>query len=86
MTYFSRFSYVIVQQATPVTITVGSHVWVEDADEAWMDGEVLEVAGGEVKISCTSGKTVRTLDLAILALLHLYLSLLSEVWFLSIRP
>ncbi|CAA6655402.1 unnamed protein product [Spirodela intermedia] len=44
--------------ATPVTITVGSHVWVEDSDEAWIDGEVLVVAGDEVKISCTSGKTV----------------------------
>ncbi|OVA02253.1 IQ motif [Macleaya cordata] len=44
--------------AAPVNIMVGSQVWVEDPDEAWMDGEVLEVNGEEVKISCTSGKTV----------------------------
>ena len=37
---------------------VGSHVWVEDPDEAWIDGEVVEVNDEEIKISCTSGKTV----------------------------
>ncbi|XP_017414551.1 myosin-6 isoform X2 [Vigna angularis] len=41
--------------ANPV---VGSHVWVEDSQEAWIDGEVLEVKGGEIKVLCTSGKTV----------------------------
>ncbi|XP_061368583.1 myosin-6-like isoform X2 [Gastrolobium bilobum] len=41
--------------ANPV---VGSHVWVEDSDVAWIDGEVLEVHGEEVKVLCTSGKTV----------------------------
>ncbi|KAK7284191.1 hypothetical protein RJT34_18932 [Clitoria ternatea] len=37
---------------------VGSYVWVEDPDVAWMDGEVLEVNGEEIKVLCTSGKTV----------------------------
>ncbi|KAI4300104.1 hypothetical protein L6164_033518 [Bauhinia variegata] len=37
---------------------VGSHVWVEDPDVAWMDGEVLAVNGEEIKVLCTSGKTV----------------------------
>ncbi|MCI01653.1 myosin-6-like, partial [Trifolium medium] len=37
---------------------VGTHVWVEDSDVAWIDGEVLEVNGEEVKVLCTSGKTV----------------------------
>ena len=41
-----------------MNIEVGSHVWVEDPDAAWIDGEVLEVNGDEVKVSCTSGKTV----------------------------
>ncbi|KAL0657202.1 hypothetical protein Bca4012_077787 [Brassica carinata] len=36
--------------------TVGSCVWVEDPDEAWIDGEVVEVNGQEIKVLCTSGK------------------------------
>ncbi|KAF7804577.1 myosin-6-like isoform X2 [Senna tora] len=44
-----------VAVANPV---VGSHVWVEDPDEAWIDGDVLEVNGEEIKVLCTSGKTV----------------------------
>ncbi|KAG6466304.1 hypothetical protein ZIOFF_075914 [Zingiber officinale] len=38
--------------------TVGSQVWTEDPDEAWIDGEVVEVNGDEVTITCTSGKTI----------------------------
>lgn len=45
-------------QATQANIDVGSLIWVEDPDVAWIDGEVLEVNGDEVKVSCTSGKTV----------------------------
>ncbi|VVA99827.1 unnamed protein product [Arabis nemorensis] len=37
---------------------VGSFVWVEDPEEAWIDGEVIEVKGEEIKVQCTSGKTV----------------------------
>lgn len=37
---------------------VGSLVWVEDPDEAWIDGEVVSVNGENVKVLCTSGKTV----------------------------
>ncbi|KAK7245275.1 hypothetical protein RIF29_40114 [Crotalaria pallida] len=37
---------------------VGSHIWVEDSDVAWIDGEVLEVNREEIKVLCTSGKTV----------------------------
>ncbi|KAL6502932.1 Myosin-6 [Orobanche hederae] len=37
---------------------VGSHVWVEDPDAAWIDGEVVAVNGEDVKVLCTSGKTV----------------------------
>ncbi|KAL0737075.1 hypothetical protein Bca4012_013285 [Brassica carinata] len=36
--------------------SVGSCVWVEDPDEAWIDGEVVEVNGQEIKVLCTSGK------------------------------
>ncbi|KAL6871437.1 hypothetical protein ACP4OV_014266 [Aristida adscensionis] len=38
--------------------TVGSHVWVEDADVAWIDGLVEEVNGDELIVQCTTGKKV----------------------------
>ncbi|WZZ84061.1 hypothetical protein YC2023_104633 [Brassica napus] len=37
---------------------VGSRVWVEDQDEAWLDGEVVEINGEQIKVLCTSGKQV----------------------------
>ncbi|KAK7378541.1 hypothetical protein VNO80_03984 [Phaseolus coccineus] len=37
---------------------VGSQIWVEDPDVAWIDGEVLEVKGEVIKVVCSSGKTV----------------------------
>ena len=37
---------------------MGSFVWVEDPDEAWIDGEVVQVNGDEIKVLCTSGKHV----------------------------
>ncbi|KAG1361430.1 putative Myosin-8 [Cocos nucifera] len=48
----------LIVKATSVSITVGSQVWVEDTDVAWIDGEVVEVKGDEITVSCTSGKTV----------------------------
>lgn len=48
-------------QASKSSVVVGSQVWVEDPDVAWIDGQVLEIKGDEIKISCTSGKTVRAL-------------------------
>ncbi|KAA8527842.1 hypothetical protein F0562_035289 [Nyssa sinensis] len=39
-------------------IVVGSHVWVEDSEVAWIDGEVVEVNGEEIKINCELGKIV----------------------------
>lgn len=38
-------------------VTVGSQVWVEDPDEAWLDGEVVEANGQEIKVNCQT-KTV----------------------------
>ncbi|XP_058197992.1 myosin-11-like isoform X2 [Rhododendron vialii] len=43
---------------TPVNIVAGSHVWVEDQDEAWIDGQVSKINGEEVEIQTTNGKTV----------------------------
>uniref|UniRef100_A0A7N0SYH6 Uncharacterized protein n=1 Tax=Kalanchoe fedtschenkoi TaxID=63787 RepID=A0A7N0SYH6_KALFE len=37
---------------------VGAQVWLEDAIEAWIDGEIVEVNGDDIKVLCTSGKTV----------------------------
>ncbi|XP_042463506.1 myosin-6-like isoform X1 [Zingiber officinale] len=44
--------------ARKFSVAVGSQVWVEDPDVAWIDGEVLEVKGSEIKISCSTGRTV----------------------------
>ncbi|WMV31941.1 hypothetical protein MTR67_025326, partial [Solanum verrucosum] len=45
-------------QAASVSLGAGSLVWVQDPDVAWIDGEVSEVNGADIKVSCTSGKTV----------------------------
>ncbi|AAB80627.1 Strong similarity to Arabidopsis myosin MYA1 (gb/Z28389) [Arabidopsis thaliana] len=45
----------MIEQSSKVT--VGSHVWVEDPDDAWIDGEVEEVNSEEITVNC-SGKTV----------------------------
>lgn len=45
-------------QAAPVNIIVGSHVWVEDPTEAWVDGEVSRITGEEVHVHTTNGKMV----------------------------
>jgi hypothetical protein len=45
-------------QASKTRFVVGSHVWVEDPDEAWMDGLVEEINGDELVINCTSGRKV----------------------------
>ncbi|KAG5391083.1 hypothetical protein IGI04_032624 [Brassica rapa subsp. trilocularis] len=38
----------MLANGTPVNIIVGSHVWVEDSDVAWIDGEVEKLTGQEV--------------------------------------
>ncbi|CAL0299636.1 unnamed protein product [Lupinus luteus] len=48
----------IILLAAVANPIVGSQVWVEDSDVAWIDGEVLEVNGDKIKVLCTSGKTV----------------------------
>lgn len=49
--------YVLIQ-GTPVNITVDSHVWVEDPDDSWIDGQVSKITGKEVEVKTTNGKTV----------------------------
>ncbi|KAF3436058.1 hypothetical protein FNV43_RR23150 [Rhamnella rubrinervis] len=43
--------------AATISPVVGSLVWVEDADVARIDGEVVEVNGEEIKVLYTSRKT-----------------------------
>ncbi|GFZ02730.1 myosin-like protein XIF [Actinidia rufa] len=45
-------------QGTPVNIIVGSHVWTEDPEVAWIDGEVIEIKGKNATIVTTNGRTV----------------------------
>jgi len=43
-------------QGTPVNIIVGSHVWIEDSDVAWIDGLVEKINGQDVEVQATNGK------------------------------
>ncbi|KAG8389237.1 hypothetical protein BUALT_Bualt02G0208000 [Buddleja alternifolia] len=43
---------------TPVNIMAGSHVWVEDPDIAWIDGQVTKINGKEVEVQASNGKKV----------------------------
>ncbi|KAK4492484.1 hypothetical protein RD792_003293 [Penstemon davidsonii] len=45
-------------QGTPVNIIIGSHVWVEDPDIAWIDGQVTKINGQEVEVQTSAGKKV----------------------------
>ncbi|XP_050147411.1 myosin-6-like isoform X1 [Malus sylvestris] len=44
--------------AAAISLVVGSLVWIEDPEEAWLDGEIVEIKGENYKVLCTSGKTV----------------------------
>ena len=44
-----------------MNIIVGSQVWVEDPEDAWIDGEVTQINGKNVTIITTNGKTVSLL-------------------------
>ena len=41
----------LITQGTPVNIIVGSHVWLEDPSEAWVDGVVTEIKGRDATIA-----------------------------------
>lgn len=61
-------------QAANFTPVVGSLVWVEDPEVTWIDGEVVGVNGGEIKILCTSGKTVSAFKTSTHGLMYISLS------------
>ncbi|KAK6933673.1 Myosin, N-terminal, SH3-like [Dillenia turbinata] len=54
------FLFVIfgVFQGTPVNIIVGSHVWAEDLEVAWIDGEVINISDNNATIVTSMGKTM----------------------------
>lgn len=52
----------ILVQAAPDNIIVGSHVWVEDPVLAWIDGEVTQINGQQVQVHCKNGKKVSALN------------------------
>ncbi|KAF4377319.1 hypothetical protein G4B88_011154, partial [Cannabis sativa] len=54
--HFSCFSLSL--QGTPVNIIVGSHVWAEDPEIAWIDGQVSKINGNEVEIQASNGKKI----------------------------
>ncbi|KAK8712719.1 hypothetical protein V6N13_147948 [Hibiscus sabdariffa] len=41
-----------------VNITVGSHVWIEDPDDSWIDGVVSKITGKDAEVKASSGKTI----------------------------
>ncbi|VFQ74049.1 unnamed protein product [Cuscuta campestris] len=43
------------QRQSVSSVVVGTHVWVEDPEVAWIDGEVVEINGGDITVNCTSG-------------------------------
>ncbi|XP_027365891.1 myosin-11-like isoform X1 [Abrus precatorius] len=43
---------------TPVNIIVGSHVWIEDPEVSWIDGQVSKITGKDAEIETTNGKKV----------------------------
>ncbi|KAF3784216.1 Myosin-12 [Nymphaea thermarum] len=47
-----------LKPGTSVNIIVGSHVWTEEPEEAWIEGEVVEIKGDNARIVTTDGKTV----------------------------
>ncbi|GLT80868.1 hypothetical protein SLA2020_522800 [Shorea laevis] len=45
-------------QGTPVNIIAGSHVWVEDPEVAWIDGQVIKINEKEVEVETSDRKKV----------------------------
>ncbi|XP_051120812.1 myosin-9 isoform X3 [Andrographis paniculata] len=45
---------------TPVNITEGSYVWVEDPDAVWIDGQVTKIEGKEVAVRTSDEREVTT--------------------------
>ena len=46
-------------QGMPANVEIGSHVWVEDPEVAWIEGIVINIEQDEVEVQTRDGKTVR---------------------------
>ena len=44
-----------------MNIVVGSHVWVEDPEDAWIEGQVTGINGKNATILTTNEKSVSSL-------------------------
>ncbi|WVZ99416.1 hypothetical protein U9M48_044721 [Paspalum notatum var. saurae] len=44
--------------AATLKIVVGSHIWLEDKDLAWIDGEVFQIEGRNAHVRATNGKMI----------------------------
>ncbi|THG21657.1 hypothetical protein TEA_000286 [Camellia sinensis var. sinensis] len=53
-----KFGKIPQGNGTPVNIIVGSHVWVEDPVEAWIDGQVVKINAAEAEIEIANGKKI----------------------------
>ncbi|KMZ68017.1 Myosin-11 [Zostera marina] len=47
--------------STTDNIIVGSHVWCEDPEVSWVDGQVTKINGNKVEIQASHGKTINTI-------------------------
>ncbi|PWZ27682.1 putative uridine nucleosidase 2 [Zea mays] len=47
------------KQASMLNIVTGSHIWVEDKDLSWVDGEVFRIDGQNAHVRTTKGKAAR---------------------------
>ena len=45
-------------QASTLKIVVGSHIWMEDKDLAWIDGEIFRIEDRNVHVRATNVKMV----------------------------
>jgi len=64
-----------------VNIIVGSHVWIEDPEVSWIDGQVLKIKGKDAEIETTNGKKVCRLSDC-----HLLGSVFYSLCFLPLYP
>lgn len=48
-------------QTSSGSVVVGSHVWIEHPEVAWLDGEVVEINGEDITVLCTTGEKVHSI-------------------------
>lgn len=51
-----------IMKVLPV-IEIGSHIWVGDPEQTWLEGIVLNIKGEEAEIETNDGKTVSGFNL-----------------------